>query len=129
MIGPVYTFNFDKVFWDFQLLGGMNVTYLPQQKMLFEKPANNWYYLDRNTTSSSVSYGLMAGTSFRFPISERVNLKVGLDYFQSKGQIRYEQFKVTKTGETQTVQIFNTGSYSIPIKMISGTIGFVYYLD
>ena len=129
MIGPVYSFNFDKVFWDFQLLGGMNVTYLPQQKMLFEKPANNWFYLDRNTTSSSVSYGLMAGTSLRFPISDRVNLKVGFDYFQSKAQIKYEQFKVTKTGDTQTVQIFNTGSYSIPIKMISGTIGFVYYLD
>ena len=129
MIGPVYTINFDKVFWDFQLLGGMNVTYLPMQKLLFEKPANNWFYLDRNTTSSSVSYGLTAGTSFRFPISDRINLKVGFDYFQSKAQIEYEQFKVTKSGETQTVQIFKTGSYSIPIKMVSGTIGFVYYME
>ena len=129
MVGPVYTINFDKIFWDFQLLGGMNVTYLPQQKMLFEKPANNWFYLDRNTSSSSVSYGLMAGTSFRFPVSDRMKLKVGFDYFQSKAQVKYEQIKVTKTGDTQVLQVFGSGSNSIPIKMILGTIGFVYYMD
>ena len=128
MVGPVYTINLDKFSWDLQCLGGMNVTYLPQQKMLFQNPANNWFYLDRNTTASSVSYGLSAGTAFRFPLSDRVNLKIGVDYFQSSATVKYEQIKVTSVNQSQTVQTYNSGTYSVPIKTITGTIGFVYYL-
>lgn len=129
LAGPVYTININHVFWDLQLLGGMNVAYLPQQKLQYEKPASNWFYLDRNTTTTNVSYGVLAGTALRFPVSDRLNLRVGLDYYQSKATIHYEQIKVSKQGETVVTQNLGSGSSLVPIKMISGTIGFVYYLN
>jgi len=129
LAGPVYTINFGRIFWDFQLLAGMNMAYLPQQKLLYEKPANNWFYLDRNTSTTNVSYGLQAGTAFRFPVSDRINLRVGVDYYRSKANVRYEQIKVSKQGETVVTEKLGGGNTNIPIATISGSIGFVYYLN
>ncbi len=129
LIGPVYSLNFDRVFLDFQLLGGMNVTYLPQQKLKYEKSANNWFYLDRNTSTTNVSYGVLAGTALRFPVADRLNLKIGIDYYHSKALVKYEQIKVSKQGETVITERLGNGNNTIPIDMISGTIGFVYYLN
>ena len=129
LAGPVYTFSIKRVYWDFQVLGGMNVTYLPQQKLLYAKPTNNWYYLDRNTSSISVSYGLLAGTAFRFPVTDRINLRVGVDYYRSNAKVQYEQVRVTNQGATTLTEKLGSGSANIPIEMISGTIGFVYYLN
>jgi len=130
LAGPVYTINFDRIFWDFQVLGGMNVTYLPQQKLLYEKPANSWLYLDRNTSTINVSYGLLAGTAVRFPVTNRINLRVGVDYYHSQASVPYEQIRVTKLGTTeQTTEKLGSGSATVPIDMLSATIGFVYYLN
>jgi hypothetical protein len=129
LAGPVYSVNFDRIFWDFHLLGGMNICYLPQQKILFEKPANNWYYLDRNTTTTFVSSGVLVGTALRFPMSDRFNLRVGADYLHSKATIKYEQIRVSKQGETVLTEKLGNGSASIPIGMITYTVGFVYYLN
>lgn len=129
LAGPVYTINFDRVFWDFQVLGGMNVTYLPQQKLLYEKPGNKWFYLDRNTSTINFSYGLLAGTAFRFPVTDRINLRVGIDYYRSKASIQYEQIRVSKPEATEITDKLGNGSADIPIEMLSGTIGFVYYLN
>ena len=130
LAGPVYTINFDRIFWDFQVLGGMNVTYLPQQKLLYEKPSNNWLYLDRNTSTINVSYGLLAGTAVRFPVTDRINLRVGVDYYRSQASVPYEQIRVTKLGTTeQTTEKLGSGSATVPIEMLSATIGFVYYLN
>jgi hypothetical protein len=129
LAGPVYTFNFNRIYLDFQLLGGMNVAYLPQQKLLYKQPANNWYFLDRNTNNTNVSVGILAGTALRFPISDRVNFKIAVDYYQSKALIQYEQIKVTKQGETVLTEKLGKGSSSVPIRSISGSFGFVYYLN
>lgn len=129
LAGPVYTINFDRIYWDFQLMGGLNVTYLPQQKLLYEKPANDWFYFDRNTTSTSFSYGLLAGTALRFPVSDRINLRVGVDYYRSKATAPYEQIRVSKQGETVVTEKLDNGSASVPIEMFSGSIGLVYYLN
>jgi hypothetical protein len=129
LAGPVYTINLDRIYWDFQLLGGLNVAYLPQQKLIYEKPANNWYYLDRNTSTTSFSYGLLAGTAFRFPVTNRLNLRVGVDYYRSRANVSYEQIRVSKQGETVVTEQLGKGSASVPIEMISGNIGFVYYLN
>jgi len=128
LVGPVFTIKFDRIFWDFQLLGGMNVAYLPQQKLSYDMPANNWYYLDKNTTTTSVALGMMAGTAFRFPVTDRLNLKVGVDYYCSSAMVKYEQIKVSQQGQTILTQILGSGEMKNPIEMISGSIGFVYYL-
>lgn len=129
LAGTVYTINLNRVLWDFQLLGGMNVAYLPQQKLLFEKPTNNWFYLDRNTSTTNVSYGLLSGTALRFPVSDRLNLRVGLDYYRSKARIKYEQIRVSKQGETVLTEKLGNGSSSVTLKMMTANIGFVYYLN
>lgn len=129
LAGPVYTISFNRIYWDFQLLGGMNVAYLPQQKLQYENPANNWYYLDSNTTATNVSYGIQAGTAFRFPISDRLNLKVGVDYYRSAARVKYEQTKVSKQGDTVVTEQLGSGSALVPIEMISCSIGLVYYLN
>jgi len=129
LVGPVFTIKFDHIFWDFQLLGGMNVAYLPQQKLSYDKPANNWYYLDKNTTTTSVSLGVIAGTAFRFPVTDRLNLKVGVDYYRSSAMVKYEQIKVSHPGQTILTQTLGSGETKNPIEMLSGSIGFVYYLN
>ena len=129
LAGPVYSIAFDRTFWDFYLLTGMNVAYLPQQKLIFEKPANNWFYLDRNTSTTSVSYGILCGTALRFPVSDRLKLRIGLDYYRSQASVPYEQIKVTKQGETILTENLGKGSASIPVEIFTGSIGFVYYLN
>ena len=129
LAGPVYTINFDRIYLDFQVLGGMNVAYLPQQKLLYEKPANNWFYLDRNTSTTNVSYGLLAGTAFRFPITDRINLRVGIDYYRSKARIQYEQIRVTNQGATTLTEPLANGNSIVPIEIFSASVGFVYYLN
>lgn len=128
VFGPVFSINFNKFYWDFQALGGMNVAYLPQAKLTYENPVNNWSYIQRNTTSTSVSYGLVAGTALRFAITENVNLRLSVDYFYSQATVKYEELRVTKDGATSKTEILNSGSTLNPIQSISGTIGFVYYL-
>lgn len=129
LIGTVYTITFDKFLWDIQALGGLNVAYLPQEKLLYQNPANNWIYLHRNTNSVSFSYGLLAGTALRFPISEKVYLRVGFDYYNSRATINYEEQKVTKDESAIHVDQLGAGKSVVPIETISGTIGFVYYLN
>ena len=129
LVGPVYTITLNKIFWDIQVLGGLNVSYLPQQKLIYENPANNWLYIHRNINTISFSYGLLMGTAFRFPVSDKIYLRVGLDYYNSRAQIRYEEIKVTNEGSSANIDRLKTGKSIIPVENISGTIGFVYYLN
>lgn len=129
LAGPVYSINLGRVFWDFQLLAGMNVAYLPQQKLSYVNPANDFTYLDSNTATTNVSYGILAGTAFRFPVSDHLNLKLGLDYYWSGARVQYNQIKVSKQGDTYVTEKLGSGSTLIPIKMVTGTIGVVYYLN
>jgi hypothetical protein len=129
LAGPVYTISFDRIFWDFQVLAGLNVAYLPQQKMRYENPANNWMYLDKNTTTTNASYGYQVGTDFRFPVTPRVNLKIGVDYYRSLARVNYEQVKLTKQGATILTEVLGSGNSIVPIEIFTATIGFVYYLN
>ena len=129
LVGPVFTVPVGRFYWDLQLLGGLNLTYLPQQKLQYNDPQNKWYYTDKNTTSTDLSWGVLGGTAFRFPISERLNLKVGLDYYISAARIKYQQTRISQQAESVLTEILGSGNDLIPIKMISGTIGFVYYLN
>lgn len=129
LFGPNYTISFDKVFWDFQALGGLNVSYLPQQKLLYQNPANNWLYIHNSLNTVNVSYGLMAGTAVRFPVSDKIYLRIGVDYYNSQAKIKYEEIRVTKGTSTTIIDHLAAGDYRVPIQNISGTIGFVYYLN
>jgi hypothetical protein len=129
MVGPVYTINLNRIYWDLQLVGGLNITYLPQQKLQYEKPSNNWYYLDRNTTTTNASYGISAGSALRFPVLDRVNLKIGIDYYRSQALIKSEQIKVSKQGETELTETLGQGSSTVPLEMFTVSVGFVYYLN
>jgi hypothetical protein len=129
MFGPNYTITFDKFLWDFQALGGLNVAYLPQQKLLYQNPANSWLFLYHNLNTVSVSYGLLGGTAVRFPVSDKIYLRIGIDYYHSQATLKFEELRVTKEGLTTTIDHLSTGRYSVPIENISGTIGFVYYLN
>ena len=127
--GPVYTSNFGRAYLDFQILGGVNVTYLPQQKLQYNNPSNQWYYLDQNKNSTDVSWGVLAGSAFRFPVSPRLNLKVGVNYFRSNATIQYQQIQYSELASPVMTQTLGSGSNAIPIQMFTGTIGFVYYLN
>ncbi|MCX6228461.1 MAG: hypothetical protein NTV75_04690 [Bacteroidia bacterium] len=127
--GPVYTLNLGRFYWDLQLLGGLNLTYLPQQKLQYNDPANKWYYSDTNSTSMNSSFGILAGTAFRFPISQQLNLKLGFDYYRSDAKVSYQQTRTSQQADGVNTEVLAKGSYSIPLRMITGTIGFVYYLN
>jgi len=129
LVGPVYTITLGRAYLDFQIEGGVNVTYLPQQKLQYNNPSNLWFYLDQNSNSTDVSWGVLAGTAFRFPVSPRLNLKVGLDYFRSTANLKYEQVQMAEQASPVMSQTLGSGSSTIPIQMVTGTIGFVYYLN
>ncbi len=129
LAGIVYTVPIGKAFWDFQVLGGLNITYLPQQKLLYQNPANNWLYLHQNLNSVSFSYGLLGGTAFRFPVANRIYFRVGVDYYNSRATTKYEEIKVTNEGAVAHTDQLSKGSTIVPIENISGTVGFVYYLN
>ena len=135
LFGPVFTVNLGRFYWDLQLLGGLNLTYLPQQKLLYNAYNNDqtnpqrWYYQDKNTTSTDLAWGILGGTAFRFPISEHLNLKLGVDYYLSSARIKYEQTRVSQQADAVVTETLGSGTNTIQIRMITGTIGFVYYLN
>jgi len=128
MVGPVYTFILGNAKLDFHALGGLTVVYLPRPTFTYQNPANNWIYVRHGLNSTDFSYGLLAGTALRLPMSERFDFRISVNYFQSHSIGRYEELRITKdASSTVTEQVF-TGESSVPIKLIDATLGFVYYL-
>lgn len=128
VFGPVYSLNFDRFAWDFQAMAGLNVTYLPGQKLLFENSAANWEYLQRSTNNVHLSYDLLGGTALRMKATEKIHLKVALDYHYSRSRSDFEELKTTKQNSTITTVRLNSGSTLVPKAVVTGTVGFVYYL-
>lgn len=127
-IGPDYTFIFNNLKLDFYAIGGLSVIYLPQTKLIYQNPANNWTYISRNTNSIDYNYGFSTGTSLRYPISERFDLRFGLSYFYTKCMESFEEVRITKTESTTVLQQLSSGSSSVPVNIISASVGLVYYL-
>lgn len=128
VFGPVFTLNFDRVAWDFQAMAGLNVAYLPNQKLLFKDPSLNWEYLQRNTNSINVSMDFLAGTALRVEVTEKVQLKLALDYQRSRSKNSYEELKTTKVNNLITTTHLSSGSTIVPKEVVVGSVGFVYYL-
>jgi hypothetical protein len=127
VFGPVFSLNFDKLSWDFLLMAGMNVTYLPDQKLLFKPSVGTWEYLQHNTNNTNVSLDLLAGTALRFKVNEKVQLKIAMDYQHSSAKNNYEELKTTKLSSSTTVDKLASGSTNVTKQVVIGSIGFVYY--
>lgn len=128
VLGPVYSLNFNKVSVDFQLMAGMHVAYLPNQSLMFSNPDNDWDYQQRNTNPINISLDLLAGTAVRFPITDKVHLKVAVDYQKSKIKNSYEELRMNYLGTTYSVDYLGNGSNTLAKDIVTGTVGFVFYL-
>ncbi len=128
IFGPVYTINFDRLAWDFQAMTGMNVTYLPDQKLLFANPAHNWEYLQRNTNTINLSMDFLAGTALRMKVTEKIHLKLSADYQYSQSTNKWEELKSVKENNTITSVQLNRGTTTVIKNAVIGSVGFVYYL-
>jgi len=128
IFGPVYSLNFDNFSLDFQAMTGMHVTYLPNQKLLYKYSSGTWEYLQHNTNSTNVSLDLLVGTALRFKVTDKVQLKIAVDYQWAGSTTKYEEVKSTKIGTTITNNVLNSGHTYVPNEVVTGTIGFVYYL-
>ncbi|HEY5510154.1 MAG TPA: hypothetical protein VIK10_03920 [Prolixibacteraceae bacterium] len=128
IIGPVYSLNFNKVAWDFQLMAGMHVAYLPNQNLLLSNPDNEWEYMQRNTNPVNISLDLLAGTALRFPVTEKIQLKVAVDYQKSRIKNSYEELRMNFLGTSYSVDHLGNGSNIVPKDVVIGTVGFVFYL-
>jgi hypothetical protein len=128
LFGPVYSFNFDRFAWDFHILTGMNVAYLPSQKLLYEHSSKTWVYLQQNTNTVNISMDLLAGTAFRFKVTEKTQLKIAFDYQQSKSKNSYEELKTTIYNDNSTTERLNSGDVTVQKQVMMASIGFVYYL-
>jgi hypothetical protein len=128
IFGPVYTINFDRLAWDFQAMTGMNVTYLPDQKLLFANPAHNWEYLQHNTNTINVSMDFSAGTALRMKVTEKIHLKLSADYQYSQSKNKWEELKSVKENNVITTTQLNSGTTTVVKNAVIGSIGFVYYL-
>lgn len=128
VFGPVFSLNFDRFAWDFQAMAGMNVTYLPNQKLLYKPSSGSWEYLQHNTNNIHVSLDLLAGSAVRFKATEKLQLKVAVDYQHSKSKNSFEELKTTKTNGSTSVESLNSGTTEVPKQVVIGSVGFVYYL-
>lgn len=128
IFGPVYSLNFNKLAIDFQVMTGMHVAYLPNQNLLFSNPNNDWEYQQRNTNPIHISLDLLAGTAVRFPINDKIQLKVAVDYQMSKIKNDYEELRMNYLGTTYSVDYLGSGSSSVTNGVVIGTVGFVFYL-
>ncbi|MEI7421662.1 MAG: hypothetical protein WCK18_06195 [Prolixibacteraceae bacterium] len=128
IFGPVYSFNFDKFALDFQLMTGMHVAYLPNQHLIFSNLNNDWDYQQRNTNPVHISLDLLAGTAVRFPINDKVQLKVAVDYQTSRVKNSYEELRMNYQGTTYTLDHLGSGSNTVSSNVVIGTVGFVFYL-
>ncbi len=128
LFGPVFTLNFDRFAWDFMAIAGMNVTYLPNQQLLLKDPTKNWEYLQHNTNNINLSMAYLAGTAVRINVSQKLQLKVGVDYQMSQSKNNWEEIRSTKNGSSVINEQLNNGNTIVAKDVIMGTIGFVYYL-
>jgi hypothetical protein len=128
LFGPKYSIGFNKLYWDFDALGGPNITNFPKQTLIYDDPGNDWYYQSRLVKKTDFSMAWLAGTTVRFAISEKINLQFGINYYHTKTTMETEQIIVNKEIEDDVEQIGRTTS-KIPISTINTTIGFVYMLD
>lgn len=128
LFGPVYSFNFDRFAWDFHVMTGMNVAYLPSQKLLYEHSSKTWVYLQQNTNTVNISLDILAGTAFRFKVTEKTQLKLAFDYQQSKSKNSYEELKTTINNDNKTTEHLNSGDIYVQKQVMMASIGFVYYL-
>jgi len=128
VFGPVFSLNFDRFAWDFQAMAGMNVTYLPNQKLLYKPSSGSWEYLQHNTNNIHVSLDLLAGSAVRFKVTDKLQLKVALDYQHSKSKNSFEALKTTKTNGSTSVENLNSGTTEVSKQVVIGSVGFVYYL-
>ena len=128
IFGPVYTINFDRLAWDFQGMTGMNVTYLPDQHLLFANSANNWEYLQRNTNALNISMDFSAGTAIRMTVSEKSHLILSAGYLYSQSNNNREELKSVKENNTIKTTQLNSGATTVIKEAVIGSIGFVYYL-
>ncbi len=128
IVGPVYTINFDRFAWDFEIMTGMHVAYLPNQTLLFSNPSNTWDYQQNNTNPVHISLDILAGTAVRFPVADKIQLKMALDYQKSRVKNSYQEIRINHVGTNYAVDNLGTGSNSVPQDVIIGTVGFVFYL-
>jgi hypothetical protein len=128
VFGPVFSVNFDRLSWDFMVMAGLNVAYLPNQKLLFKNPTANWEYLQHNTKMVDFSPDFLAGTALRMKVTEKVQLKLALDYQSSGSKSPYEEVKTTKLNSSTTTEHLGSGSTFVRKEVIIGSLGFVYYL-
>jgi hypothetical protein len=128
LIGPDYTFIFNNLKLDFYVIGGLSVIYLPQSKLIYQNPTNNWTYINRNINSKDYNYGFSTGTSLRYPVSERFDFRIGFSYFYTKCIESFEEVRITKTESTTVLEQLSSGNSSVPVSTISASVGLVYYL-
>lgn len=128
IFGPVYSLNFNKLAWDFQVMAGMHVAYLPNQNLLFSNPDNDWEYQQKNTNPVNISLDLLVGTALRFPITEKVHLKIAVDYQKSRIKNSYKELRMNFLGTSYSVDHLGSGSNIVPKGVVIGTAGFVFYL-
>lgn len=128
LLGPVYSLNFDKFAIDLQVMAGMHVAYLPNQNLLFSNTNNDWDYQQRNTNPLNISLDLLAGSAVRFPITDKIHLKVAVDYQTTRIKNNYEELRMNYLGTSYSVDHLGTGSNNVTKDVLTGTVGFVFYL-
>jgi hypothetical protein len=128
LVGPNYSITYNSLKLDFFAIGGLSAIDLPQIKLVYQNPVNNWTYANRNINSRDFNYGFSTGTSLRCPVSERFDFRIGLSYFYTKCVEKFEEVRITKTETSTVVEQLSTSQATVPVSIFSATVGLVYYL-
>jgi hypothetical protein len=106
---------------------GLSIPYVPGMDMKINDEDNNMEYVSQSIKETHISFAWMTDLSFHFQINSQMQLLLRSSYYQSN--IEFNHISYTRKKNLNEIdQLLDDKLFQIPIKTISTTIGFIYYL-
>ena len=106
---------------------GLSIPFVPGMDMKIDDEENNLEYVSQSIKETNVSFSWMTDLSFQFQINSQMQLLLRGSYYQSN--IEFNHISYTRKKNLNEIdQLLDDKLFQIPIKTISTTIGFIYYL-
>jgi opacity protein-like surface antigen len=120
MIGPHASIPLDRLSIDFRVLGGMSFVFPPESQLYFATEDDEFRtYRDNKST---VSFGYMAGTGFRYTSRSNMMLRLMVDYSYTKTTIEITDYHF----DIDMEEVVRRTEYTQPMGTIHVGVGIGY---
>lgn len=106
---------------------GLSIPFVPGMDMKINDEENNLEYVSQSIKKNNISFAWMTDFSLHFRINSQMQLLLRSSYYQSNIEFNHISY-TRKKNMNEIDQLLDDKLFQIPIKTISTTIGFIYYL-